>query len=113
MTTFIPNSICTLANEFAIQDLQLFFSTIELWNTNLPDIYLFCDTKVSSWLSETKRYKGNLYTKEALNRYSGLSRKDMEQRRGQHLLIHSHTRPYRKQSLQERDAIFPSYFSSI
>lgn len=86
MATFIPSAICTLANEFAIQDLQLLFSTVELWNTRLPDIYLFCDSKVSSWLAEKKRYKGNLITQEALNRYTGLSRKDMEQRKGNHFL---------------------------
>jgi hypothetical protein len=78
METFTPTAIATLANEFAIDDLQLLFFTIELWNTSLPDIYLFCDSEVSTWLQQKKRYKGNLFTKEALNRYTGLSRKDME-----------------------------------
>lgn len=82
MGTFIPNAICTLANEYAIQDLQVLFSTLELWNKTLPDIYLFCDRKVTSWLAEKKRYKGTLIIKEALNRYTGLSRKEMEQKPG-------------------------------
>jgi hypothetical protein len=83
MTTFIPNALCTLANEFAIQDLQLFFSTLELWNTQLPDIYIYCDRKVTLWLNEKTRYKGNLITNEALNRYTGLSRRAMEQQPGE------------------------------
>lgn len=82
METFVPSAICTLANEFAIEDLQLLFSTLELWNQTLPDVYLYCDSKVNSWIQEKKRYKGNLITKEALNRYTSLSRREMEQQPG-------------------------------
>lgn len=82
MDSITPTSIATLANEFAIADLQLLFTTLELWNTSFPDIYLFCDSEVSSWLTQKKRYKGNIYIKESLNRYSGLTRKDMESRPG-------------------------------
>ncbi len=82
METFIPNAICTLANEFAIRDLQLLLFTLELWNSTPPDIYLYCDSKVSAWLSEKPRYKGKLVSNEALNRYTGLTRKDMERRPG-------------------------------
>jgi hypothetical protein len=82
MESFVPTAICTLANEFAIADLQLLFTSLELWNSPLPDIYLYCDSEVSAWLSQKKRYKGTLVTKEALNKYTGLTRKDMEGRRG-------------------------------
>ena len=82
METFVPNAICTLANEFAINDLQLLLFTLELWNSTPPDVYLYCDSKVSTWISKKQRYKGKLITKEALNRYTGLTRTDMESRPG-------------------------------
>jgi hypothetical protein len=82
MEFFVPTAICTLANEFAIADLQLLFISLELWNSPLPDVYLYCDSEVSKWLSEKKRYKGTLKINEALNPYTGLTRKDMEARAG-------------------------------
>lgn len=74
--------IATLANEFAIPDLDLFFYTLSLWNPVLPDVYLFCDTKVSAWLAKEKRYAGKLVTKEVLNVYTGLGRREMERMPG-------------------------------
>ena len=82
ITTTRDMRIATLANEFAIPDLDLFFYTLSLWNPELPDVYLYCDTKVSAWLAKGKRYAGKLFTKEALNLYTGLSRRQMEQMPG-------------------------------
>jgi hypothetical protein len=63
MATFIPDSVATLANEFAIRDLELFFFTLELWNEKLPTVYLYCNSKVNEWLKKEKRYKGTLVVK--------------------------------------------------
>lgn len=75
-------SLATLANEFAIPDLDLFFYTLGLWNPEPPDVYLFCDETVSAWLAEQKRYEGRLFTQETLNVYTGLRRRDMERMPG-------------------------------
>jgi hypothetical protein len=72
-------SIATLANTNALDDLKVFLNTIQIFNKDLPDIYLFCDTYIDI-LNLT--YAGKIYKKVTLDTYDGLTRKMMEQMKG-------------------------------
>jgi len=75
---FKPAAIATLANQHAIEDLRIFFSSLQLWNTELPPVYLYCCSIVLDYLDKHTLYKGPLYCKVVLDAYSKLDRKSME-----------------------------------
>jgi hypothetical protein len=68
-----PSAIALLVNENAMDDLHIFLFTIQLWNTVLPKLYIYCTSTLPPL-----EYKGEIQTKTALNIYSGLTRKQME-----------------------------------
>jgi hypothetical protein len=74
---FEPGAICTLANEHALRDLELFLKTLSLWNEKPPPIYLYCTKLVADALPGFK-YAGKIHTKQLLQPYEGLSRATME-----------------------------------
>jgi hypothetical protein len=79
---FRPAAIATLANEYALNDLECFFRSLELWSTSdYPTIYLYCNSIVTQKIPSYK-YKGQIHINEALNAYTGLNRSAMESRRG-------------------------------
>lgn len=86
-------TIATMANESAVKDLRLFLFSLQLWNTRLPDIYLYCTTSVKK-LNLDRFYKGNLYYNTSLDQYQNLTRQQMEQipsRQGLSNLFHDFT----------------------
>jgi hypothetical protein len=74
---FEPAALCTLANEHALQDLDLFLKTLALWNAAPPPLYLYC-TKLVADAIKTFKYPGKIHTKQVLQAYEGLSRAQME-----------------------------------
>jgi hypothetical protein len=77
--TIKPAAIALLANDAAIYDLSLFLASFQVWNLELPPIYLYCSSGVLSYLDKTEPYKGKLITKVVLDRYAKLTRAEMEQ----------------------------------
>jgi hypothetical protein len=73
---FEPAALAVLVNENALDDLQLFFDSLAIWNINPPPIYMFCTKVVDLWCKG--KYKGMLYTKQILEPYRLKSRKEME-----------------------------------
>ena len=69
--------LATLANKNALNDLKVFFFSLQLWNDTLPNIYIFCDSETEEYL-KTNPYKGKLVYKNILNQYNGLNREKME-----------------------------------
>ena len=39
---FKPAVIAILANTQAIPDLEVFFTSLQLWNNELPPVYMYC-----------------------------------------------------------------------
>jgi len=72
-------ALATLANTNSLHDLKIFLNTLQLFNSILPDIYLYCDTYIDII---NLGYKGKLYKKVALDTYDGLSRQKMEKTKG-------------------------------
>ena len=90
----IPNALATLANETAIPDLTLFLKTLELWNAQKPDLYVYTTTSVEEWLKKQSHYSGKIHTRVALDSYMSLNRQQMERtpsRRGLSNLFHDFT----------------------
>ena len=76
--------IATLANKNALNDLKLFLFSLQLWNeNNYPDVYLYCDSYIQSYVNEKKPYKGNIFTKCALDSYTSYNRAMMEKIKGE------------------------------
>jgi hypothetical protein len=73
-----PAAIATLANKHAIDDLRIFFASFQLWNTELPPMYLYCCSEVLEYLDKTNPYKGPLFCKVMLDSYKGMNRQQME-----------------------------------
>ena len=71
-------ALATLANKNALDDLKVFFFSLQLWNDTLPNIYIYCDSEIEKYLKTTNPYKGNIKYKNVLDCYSGLNRKSME-----------------------------------
>ncbi len=72
-----PAAVCTLANEHALHDLELFLKTLSHWNSNPPPLYLYCTKLVADALPGFK-YAGKIHIKQVLQSYEGLSRAMME-----------------------------------
>ena len=75
-------NIATLANKNALNDLKVFFYTLQLWNETLPTVYVYCDSFIEAYIKNEKPYKGEIHTKNALEKYSNYDRKQMEQMPG-------------------------------
>jgi hypothetical protein len=75
------SSIATLVNEHAMADLQVLFFTLALWNSTPPTLYIYTDSKTDH-LVKKLTYPGTVHTRIALNPYTGLTRKQMEQMPG-------------------------------
>jgi len=75
--------IATLANKNALYDLKIFLFSLQLWNeNNYPDVYIYCDLYVENFLKDNKLYKGNIFTKSGLEKYSNYDRAAMEKLQG-------------------------------
>jgi len=70
--------LATLANKNALHDLKVFLFTVQLWNTNLPKIYIICDTFIENYLIKENPYNGELFIKNTLDKYNNYDRKQME-----------------------------------
>jgi len=74
--------IATLANKNALQDLDIFLFSLNLWNNLLTTkIYIFCDTYISQWVKSTYPLL-RIETIVVLDKYDGLNRKQMERMKG-------------------------------
>jgi hypothetical protein len=76
---FQPAAIAVLLNEHALEDFKLFVSSLKIWNTTIPLLYIYCTKTVNLWLQKscTIPYKSSI----TLEPYANLTRKDMETRR--------------------------------
>lgn len=86
-------NICTLANETAVFDLKIFLMTLQLWNKELPTIYLYCTEEVKA-LQIDREYKGKFYYNTSLESYANMTRQQMEatpSNRGLSNLFHDFT----------------------
>lgn len=84
-----PTAIALLVNENAMDDLHIFLITLQLWNTTLPSLYIYCTSAV-----KIPAYKGIIHKKTCLDIYSNLSRTIMERtpsRQGLTNLFHDFT----------------------
>lgn len=80
--TQTPSVVATLATGGAKEDLRILLSSLAIFNTSPPKIYLYCDNEIVSLLP-TFKYPGTILTSTAeLNKYSGLNRQQMERVRG-------------------------------
>jgi hypothetical protein len=70
-------SLCTLANEKALNDLKIFLFTLQLWNENI-ELYLYCDTYIYNYLETNNIYKYKLHKRKVLDNYNIYNRKEME-----------------------------------
>ena len=70
-------TVTTLATNHALQDLKIFLKSLMLW-PNPPTVYLYADTPIMTALKQIP-YTGQIFVKEALNKYSGKTRQEMEQ----------------------------------
>jgi hypothetical protein len=89
---FEPVAIAVLANSNALEDLELFFASLQLWNSKPPPIYMFCTNKVQDWLPG--KYRGEISSTPVLNPYEGLTRQQMERKpssKGRPNLFHDFT----------------------
>jgi hypothetical protein len=76
----MPATVCTIATINAIKDLKVFLYTLELFNPELPNVYLLCDTPTSKELPAL--YKGVIHVDTSLDKYGPVSRKRMTNQKG-------------------------------
>lgn len=79
----IPTTIATLATGTALEDLYILLQTLQLFNTNPPTVYIYCDSQVEDALKKIS-YTGKLYTRDSLKAYSMYTRQQMEGMPGKH-----------------------------
>jgi len=70
--------IGTLANKNALYDLKVLLFTLQLWNKELPKVYLYCDSFIEEYLTKNRPYSGELHLRTALDRYTQYDRLKME-----------------------------------
>lgn len=74
-----PAAIATMATVAALEDLKVFFASLQLWNTvDPPTVFVYCDKAVYEWLKQVK-YGGIIYKKTLLEAYTTFDRKQMEE----------------------------------
>lgn len=77
-----PTVLATLATGGALADLRILLSSLALFNTRPPKVYLYCDATVVSALPGLN-YPGEVITNTtAMEPYSGLNRQQMERMPG-------------------------------
>lgn len=73
-----PAAIATMATVAALDDLKIFFASLQLWNpADPPTVFVYCDRVVYNWLKEVK-YTGLIYKKPFLEAYTSYNRQQME-----------------------------------
>ena len=75
------SGLATLANENALPDLERLLLSLQLWNEELPTVYLACTSGLEKKLPDILKklhYTGNVKTNTCLDSYEGLRRPDME-----------------------------------
>ena len=76
-----PSGIATLANENALKDLELLLVSLQLWNKELPILYIACTKGVSDVFDEILKktnYKGEYRLNFLLEPYVQYNRSQME-----------------------------------
>jgi hypothetical protein len=73
---FEPAVIALLANSSAMDDLELFLFTLQLWSSSPPPIIIHCSQKVADWIPG--KYRGSIQCIPCLDAYEGLTRSQME-----------------------------------
>jgi hypothetical protein len=73
----IPSVIATLATGGAIEDLRTLLASLTIFNPNPPTVYLYCDDRVQKGVKKFN-YPGTLLLSKELQRYTGLTRSQME-----------------------------------
>jgi len=80
------NIVATFANKDSQKDLEVFLFSLSLWHsaTDLK-VYIFTDTPVGELVKTSyTQYNFPIITKNVLDKYSSLTRKQMERTRGEH-----------------------------
>jgi len=72
------NTVATLCTAQCLDDLKVFFFTLNLWNTDLPKVYIYCDTPVADYIKNEKPYKGVVELNVVLDKYTSFTRSQME-----------------------------------
>lgn len=73
-----PAAIATMATKSALEDLKIFFASLQLWNAaDPPTVFVYCDRTVYEWLKQVK-YGGTIYKKPFLEPYTAYDRQQME-----------------------------------
>ena len=72
-----PSVIATLATSTVIQDLRVFFTSLQVFCSTPPTVYIFCDRQIAAVLPALK-YPGKIVPNVALDAYNGLTRAAME-----------------------------------
>jgi hypothetical protein len=79
--------VATFANKDSQKDLEVFLFSLSLWHTTDLKVYIFTDTLVTDVLEsdviQTNKYNFPIITKNVLDKYSSLTRKQMENIRGE------------------------------
>lgn len=70
-------AIALLINENAIDDLKIFLYTIQLWNSSVPTLYIYCTTECKA-IIQGFVYSGLIHYNTGLDAYANLSRIQME-----------------------------------
>lgn len=91
-----PAAIALLANNQAIDDLNLFLQSLLLWEEEAPPLYIYASESVKLWLhiQWISLYPGSVFIKSALEPYENLTRQMMEQapsKKGLSNLFHDFT----------------------
>lgn len=73
-----PAALATMATVAALEDLKVFFASLQLWSAaDPPTVFVYCDRVVFEWLKQVK-YSGTIYKKPFLEPYTKYDRKQME-----------------------------------
>ena len=80
LDNMVTPAICTLSTINSINDLKVFFFTLDLFNTNKPKVYLLCDSQTAK-IAPTL-YKGEIIIHTDLDKYGDVNRKRMTGQRG-------------------------------
>lgn len=73
--------IATFATRKSLNDLELFLLSLELWNCSIH-VFLFCDSYIFLWL-KTKTFNFPLHINLVLDKYTNITRREMEQTPGE------------------------------
>ena len=78
------NIVATFANKDSQKDLEVFLFSLSLWHSAIDlKVYIFTDTPVRELVKTSyTQYNFPIITKNVLDKYSSLTRKQMERTRG-------------------------------